>query len=122
MRFLESGATPHRLDTSTHGKAISSFLRKGLILAYSPEGRKGQTIGAYYLARDGLVGFAALLGAGLWKLGPGVKAIGALGTAFYAAAVRRTKQPAQQAEPRAVSSGDCRRERRRRFGRAHNAG
>ncbi|MCW5976722.1 MAG: MFS transporter [Bryobacteraceae bacterium] len=81
-------------------KEFGEPARKALILAYSPEGRKGQTIGAYYLVRDGVVSFAALLGAGLWKMGPGVNfwgasAIGALGTAFYAAAVRRAKHAAR---------------------------
>lgn len=81
-------------------KEFGEPARKALILAYSPEGRKGQTIGAYYLARDGAVSLGALLGAGLWKLGPSVNfwsasAIGALGTAFYAATLGRRKQAAR---------------------------
>jgi MFS family permease len=78
-------------------KEFGEPARKALILAYSPAGRKGQTIGVYYLVRDGVVSFASLLGAGLWKLGPGISfwsasTIGALGTAFYVADIRRARR------------------------------
>jgi len=75
-------------------KEFGEPARKALILAYSPAGRKGQTIGAYYLLRDGVVSLASLAGAALWKLGPMVNfrtagAVGALGTVFYVASLRQ---------------------------------
>lgn len=63
------------------------------MLSYSPAGRKGQTIGANYLVRDGVVSLAYLLAALLWKLGRNVNfgsaaAAGAIGTVSYAAMLR----------------------------------
>jgi hypothetical protein len=51
-------------------------------------------IGAYYLVRDLIVSVAAVLGAGLWKLGPatnflGAAAFGLCGTIVYLFAIRR---------------------------------
>jgi hypothetical protein len=45
-------------------------------------------IGTYYLVRDLLVSTGALVGALLWKLGPGVNfatasALGGIGTVYY---------------------------------------
>jgi hypothetical protein len=45
-------------------------------------------IGCYYLIRDVIVAFGALLGAALWKLGPRVNfsaaaCVGAAGTIYY---------------------------------------
>lgn len=71
-------------------KEFGEPARKALILAYSPAGRKGQTIGAYYLIRDSVVSLASLLGAVLWTMGPrvnfgGAAIVGALGTMLYMA-------------------------------------
>jgi hypothetical protein len=54
-------------------------------------------IGAYYLVRDLLVSIGAILGAWLWKFGPGANFVGAAifglcGTFIYLVALRR--QPA----------------------------
>ena len=51
-------------------------------------------IGAYYLVRDLLVSAAAILGAWLWKLGPGMNFAGAAifglgGTVIYLVSIRR---------------------------------
>jgi MFS family permease len=95
---LSQGFSSLALAFAVRGlKEFGEPARKALILGYSPAGRKGQTIGAYYLVRDGVVSFASLLGAGLWKLGPAVNfwsaaGIGVLGTAFYATSVRSAKQ------------------------------
>jgi MFS family permease len=75
-------------------KEFGEPARKALILFHSPEGRKGQTIGAYYLVRDSVVSLAALLGAVLWGMDPAVNfwsaaAAGAAGTVFYVATLRR---------------------------------
>ena len=75
-------------------KEFGEPARKALILLYSPAGKKGQTIGAYYLVRDGVVSLAALLGVALWKMGPNVNfwsaaTVGAIGTVFYVATLRR---------------------------------
>jgi MFS family permease len=74
-------------------KEFGEPARKALILAYSPEGRKGQTIGAYYLIRDSIVSLAAIAGVALWKLGPQINfwtaaSIGALGTVVYVATLK----------------------------------
>jgi hypothetical protein len=56
-------------------------------------------IGSYYLVRDLIVSAGAILGAYLWKLGPGLNflgaaAIGAAGTIFYIRTTRRSRQSA----------------------------
>lgn len=61
-------------------KEFGDTSRKALIIGYCAPERRGQMIGAYYLVRDLLVSTAAILGAWLWKLGPGVNFLGA--TAF----------------------------------------
>ncbi len=71
-------------------KEFGEPARKALILSYSPIGRKGQTIGAYYFIRDGVVSLASILGAALWVVGPQVNfwiaaAVGSLGTTLYVA-------------------------------------
>lgn len=68
--------------------------RKALIIGYCEPERRGQMIGAYYLARDLLVSAGAIFGAFLWKLGPAINfgaaaALGATGTIFYTTTVRR---------------------------------
>jgi MFS family permease len=80
-------------------KEFGDTSRKALIIGYSDPERRGQMIGAYYLARDLVVSTGALLGAYLWKLGPalnflGAAAIGAAGTIFYIRTTRRSRQSA----------------------------
>src|SRR5881397_4097943 len=53
-------------------KEFGDTSRKALIIGYSDFERRGQMIGAYYLVRDLIVSAGALLGAYLWKLGPGL--------------------------------------------------
>jgi MFS family permease len=69
-------------------KEFGDTPRKALIIGYSDPQRRGQVIGAYYLARDLIVSSGALGGALLWKFGPGVNfaaatAFGAIGTIYY---------------------------------------
>ena len=70
-------------------KEFGEPARKALILGHAPGVARARTIGAYYLIRDLIVTGGALLGVGLWKIGPAVNfgsaaAIGAFGTIFYA--------------------------------------
>ena len=70
-------------------KEFGETARKSLIIQLSPEPRRGQTIGTYYLIRDCLATAAAFLGAALWSISPrtnfiGAAAIGAAGTLLYA--------------------------------------
>jgi MFS family permease len=58
-------------------KEFGDTSRKALIIGYCAPERRGQMIGAYYLVRDLLVSTAAILGAWLWKIGPGANFIGA---------------------------------------------
>ena len=69
-------------------KEFGDTSRKALIIGYCAPERRGQMIGAYYLVRDLLVSTAAILGAWLWKIGPGANFIGAAvfglcGTVIY---------------------------------------
>ncbi len=78
-------------------KEFGDTSRKALIIGYCAPERRGQMIGAYYLVRDLLVSSGAILGAWLWKLGPGANFIGAAlfglcGTIVYLITMRR--QPA----------------------------
>lgn len=78
-------------------KEFGDTARKALIIGYSDPLRRGQTIGAYYLVRDLIVSLAALLGALLWKFGPGVNfmtasALGAIGTIYYLLTLRRERR------------------------------
>ena len=75
-------------------KEFGDTSRKALIIGYSDPQRRGQMIGAYYLVRDLLVSSGALVGALLWKLGPGVNfvtatVLGASGTLYYLSTLRR---------------------------------
>jgi MFS family permease len=75
-------------------KEFGDTSRKALIIGYCAAERRGQMIGAYYLVRDLLVSAGAILGAWLWKLGPGVNFLGAAifglcGTGVYLLAIRR---------------------------------
>jgi MFS family permease len=77
-------------------KEFGEGARKALIIGCCDAQRRGQMVGAYYLIRDVLVSGAALLGAALWKLGPQVNfttatAVGALGTVFYVATLRKNE-------------------------------
>jgi hypothetical protein len=54
-------------------------------------------VGAYYLVRDLIVSFGAILGAFLWNLGPalnflGAAAVGVVGTIFYVKTIRQSRQ------------------------------
>lgn len=73
-------------------KEFGDTSRKALIIGYCAPERRGQMIGAYYLVRDLLVSPGAILGACLWKLGPGANFISAMifgvcGTVVYLIAV-----------------------------------
>ncbi|MEY2528233.1 MAG: hypothetical protein QOJ05_323, partial [Verrucomicrobiota bacterium] len=74
-------------------KEFGDTSRKALIIGHCAPERRGQMIGAYYLVRDLLVSMAAVLGALLWKLGPGANFLGAAifglcGTVIYALSSR----------------------------------
>jgi MFS family permease len=69
-------------------KEFGDSARKALIIEYSGAASRGRSIGAYYLIRDVIVSFGALLGAWLWNFGPEVNflsaaAFGAVGTVGY---------------------------------------
>jgi MFS family permease len=77
-------------------KEFGDTSRKALIIGYSESARRGQMIGAYYLVRDLIVSTGAILGAYLWRFGPGLNflsaaAIGAAGTIFYVRPVRQSR-------------------------------
>jgi MFS family permease len=76
-------------------KEFGETARKSLIIGLSPEPRRGQTIGTYYLIRDCLATTAAFLGAALWSISPrtnfiGAAAIGTAGTLLYVWTTRTT--------------------------------
>ena len=78
-------------------KEFGDTPRKALIIGYSDPDRRGQMVGTYYLVRDLLVSTGAIVGAYLWKVGPGLNflgaaAIGAAGTIFYIKTIRRGRQ------------------------------
>jgi MFS family permease len=78
-------------------KEFGDTARKALIIGYSEPQRRGQTIGTYYLVRDFIVSAGAILGAYLWKLGPGLNFLGAAafgiaGTIFYVKTIRQSRQ------------------------------
>jgi len=78
-------------------KEFGDTSRKALIMNYCEWQRRGQMVGAYYLVRDLIVSTAAILGAYLWKLGPGLNFLGAVifgiaGTIFYIRTIRRTAE------------------------------
>jgi predicted MFS family arabinose efflux permease len=80
-------------------KEFGDTSRKALIIGYSDSDRRGQVVGAYYLVRDLIVSTGAILGAYLWKLGPGLNflgaaALGVAGTIFYVKAIRHGRQSA----------------------------
>jgi MFS family permease len=74
-------------------KEFGDTPRKAIIIGSCAPERRGQMIGAYYLVRDLIVSTGAIVGAWLWKLGPGANFIGAAtfgfcGTIVYFAAIR----------------------------------
>ena len=80
-------------------KEFGDTSRKALIIGYSDSDRRGQMVGTYYLVRDLIVSTGAILGAYLWKLGPGLNfagaaALGAAGTIFYVKTIRESRQSA----------------------------
>ncbi len=80
-------------------KEFGDTSRKALIIGYSDSERRGQMVGTYYLVRDLIVSTGAILGAYLWKLGPGLNfvgaaALGAAGTIFYVKTIRQSRQSA----------------------------
>jgi MFS family permease len=71
--------------------------RKALLIGYCEPQRCGQMIGAYYLVRDLIVSVGAILGAYLWKLGPGLNFLaaagfGIAGTVYYVRKIRQSRQ------------------------------
>src|SRR5207253_1331066 len=58
-------------------KEFGDTSRKALIIGYSDSDRRGQMVGTYYLVRDLIVSTGAIVGAYLWKLGPGLNFVGA---------------------------------------------
>ncbi len=78
-------------------KEFGDTSRKALIIGYCEPQRCGQMVGAYYLFRDLIVSAGAIVGAYLWKLGPGLNflgaaALGAAGTIFYLRTIRQSRQ------------------------------
>ena len=78
-------------------KEFGDTSRKALIIGYSDSERRGQMVGAYYLVRDLIVSTGAILGAYLWKLGPGLNflgaaALGLAGTIFYVRTIRHSRR------------------------------
>jgi MFS family permease len=78
-------------------KEFGDTSRKALIIGYCESQRRGQMVGAYYLVRDLIVSTGAIVGAYLWKLGPGpnllgAAALGITGTIFYVKTIRDERQ------------------------------
>lgn len=76
-------------------KEFGDTPRKALIIGHSDVNRRGQMVGAYYLARDLIVSTGAIVGAYLWKISPrcnfvGATCFGIAGTLIYIRAVRET--------------------------------
>jgi gamma-glutamylcyclotransferase (GGCT)/AIG2-like uncharacterized protein YtfP len=77
-------------------KEFGDTSRKALIIGYCDPLRSGQMIGAYYLVRDLIVSFGAIVGAYLWALGAEVNflvatALGIAGTIFYVKTIREQR-------------------------------
>ena len=78
-------------------KEFGDTSRKALVIGYCQPQHCGQMVGTYYLVRDLIVSVGAILGAFLWKLGPGLNflgaaALGAAGTIFYVRTIRQNRQ------------------------------
>jgi MFS family permease len=80
-------------------KEFGDTSRKALIIGYCDPLRCGQMVGAYYLVRDLIVSFGAILGAYLWWLGAELNflaatALGVAGTIFYIKTIRNQREEA----------------------------
>jgi MFS family permease len=80
-------------------KEFGDTSRKALIIGYCDPLRCGQMVGAYYLVRDLIVSFGAILGAYLWALGAELNflaatALGIAGTIFYIKTIRNQREEA----------------------------
>jgi MFS family permease len=78
-------------------KEFGDTSRKALVIGYCQPQHCGQMVGTYYLVRDLIVSVGAILGAYLWKLGPGLNflgaaALGVAGTIFYVRTIRQSRQ------------------------------
>lgn len=78
-------------------KEFGDTSRKALIIGYCDPARCGQMIGAYYLVRDLIVSFGAILGAYLWKQGAELNFLvatgfGIVGTIFYVKTIRDQRE------------------------------
>ena len=74
-------------------KEFGDTSRKALIIGYCDPARCGQMVGAYYLVRDLIASFGAIVGAYLWGLSAelnflGATAFGIAGTIFYIKTIR----------------------------------
>ena len=74
-------------------KEFGDTSRKALIIGYCDPARCGQMVGAYYLVRDLIVSFGAIVGAYLWALGAELNllvaaGLGIVGTIFYIKTIR----------------------------------
>jgi MFS family permease len=80
-------------------KEFGDTSRKALIIGYCDPLRCGQMVGAYYLVRDLIVSFGAILGAYLWELGAELNflaatVLGIAGTIFYIKTIRDQREEA----------------------------
>jgi MFS family permease len=80
-------------------KEFGDTSRKALIIGYCDPLRCGQMVGAYYLVRDLIVSFGAILGAYLWALGAELNflaatVLGIAGTIFYIKTIRDQREEA----------------------------
>ncbi len=74
-------------------KEFGDTSRKALIIGYCDPARCGQMIGAYYLVRDLIVSFGAIVGAYFWALGAEpnflvAAGLGIAGTIYYIKTIR----------------------------------
>ena len=93
------GRQPRGLGADERHVAFHAKRKWIVIYAVSDSERRGQMVGAYYLVRDLIVSTGAILGAYLWKVGPGLNflgaaALGATGTIFYVKTIRQSRQAA----------------------------
>ena len=77
-------------------KEFGDTSRKALIIGYCDPARCGQMVGTYYLVRDLIVSFGAIVGAYLWGLGAELNflsatACGIVGTIYYIKTIREQR-------------------------------
>jgi len=82
-------------------KEFGEPTRKSLIMDLSPDSCKAGMFGLYYLIRDIVVAFAALGGAFLWQISPGVNLVtafvfGVIGTVGFAVFGRDVQVPSKR--------------------------